>query len=163
MRRVGVLIATTGLLLILEAVLPAGEGVTQQQSLKEQLVGTWKLVSVDNVRSDGSKRDVSGPNPKGVVIYTRDGHFALVDTRSDVPRIAPSGSDTRTPEEQKAVVQVSIAYFGTYSVNEAERVITVQIEGSTLANLVGRADQKRIIDSRITNGYSLETSLSYGA
>ena len=147
MRRVGVLIATTVLLLVLEVVLPAGETVAQQKSLKEQLVGTWKLVSVANVRNEGSKRDVSGPNPRGVVIYTSDGHFAVVDTRSDVPRLASTSRDTGTPEEEKAVVQVSIAYFSRYSVNETDKVITLQIEGSTLENVIGRADQKRIVTS----------------
>jgi len=44
-------------------------------------------------------------------------------------------------------VQGSIAYFGTYSVNEADKVITAQVEGSTFANLIGGADQKRIITS----------------
>jgi hypothetical protein len=147
MRRVGVLIATTVLLLMLGVALPAGGAVAQQKPLKEQLVGTWKLVSSENVRNDGSRRDVSGPNPKGVVIYTSDGHFAFVTTRSDLPRFASNSRDTGTPEEYKTVVLGSIAYFGTYSVNEADKVITVQIEGSTFANLIGRADQKRIITS----------------
>jgi hypothetical protein len=40
----------------------------------------------------------------------------------------------------------SIAYYGTYSINEADKVITVQIEGSTFANQIG-TDQKRIITS----------------
>lgn len=31
-----------------------GSAVSEQKSLKEQLVGTWKIVSVDNTRPDGS-------------------------------------------------------------------------------------------------------------
>ena len=147
MRRLAVLPATTVSLLILGVALPAGDAVAQQKSLKEQLVGTWKLVSAHNVRNDGSKVDVSGPNPKGVVIYTSNGHFAFVNTRSDLPKFASNSRDRGTAEENKAVVQGSIAYFGTYSVNEADKVITLQIEGSTFANLIGRADQKRIITS----------------
>jgi hypothetical protein len=45
------------------------------------------------------------------------------------------------------VVQGSIAYFGTYAVNEAEKVITLQLEGSTFANLVGGGAQTRLITS----------------
>jgi hypothetical protein len=41
----------------------------------------------------------------------------------------------------------SIAYYGTYSVNEVDKVITAKVEGSTFANLVGAAEQKRIITS----------------
>ena len=69
MRRVGVLIATTVLLVTLVVALPPGDAVAQQKLLKEQLVGTWTLVSVENVRSDGSTRDVSSRNRMGVVIW----------------------------------------------------------------------------------------------
>jgi Lipocalin-like domain len=115
--------------------------------LAEQLVGTWKLVSAHNVRNDGSRVDVIGPHPKGVVIYTSDGYFALVNTRSDLPKFASNSPDQGTPEEYKAVVQGSIAYFGTYAVNEAEKVITAHIEGSTFANLIEGPEQKRLITS----------------
>ena len=147
MRRAGILAVTTASLLILGVALPGGDALAQQKSLTEQLIGTWTLVSVHNVRNDGSRLDASGPNPKGIVIYTSDGHFAFVNTRADLPKFASNTRDQGTPEEYKAVVEGSMAYFGTYSVNEADKVINVQIVGSTFANLVGRADQKRIITS----------------
>lgn len=147
MRRLAVLTTTMVSLLILGVALPAGDAVAQQKSLKEQLVGTWKLVSSHNIRSDGSKIDRSGPNPKGILIYTGDGHFVFVNTRSDLPKFASNSRDRGTPEEYKAVVQGSLAYFGTYSVNEADKVISVQIEGSTFANMIGGPDGKRIITS----------------
>jgi Lipocalin-like domain len=134
-------------LLLLGVDLLADDAIAQQKSLNEQLVGTWKLVSADNVWNDGSTLEVFGPHPKGVVIYTRDGHFALVLTRADLPKLASNSLDRGTPEENKAVVQGSIAYFGTYAVNEADQVITLQLDGSTFANLIGGADQKRIITS----------------
>ena len=87
-----------------------------------------------------------GPNPKGIVIYTSDGHFALVNARSDLPKLASNSRARGTPEEDKAVVEGSLAYFGTYSVNEADKVITPKVEGSTFANMIG-TDQKRIITS----------------
>ena len=146
MRRLAVLTATTVSLLILGVSLPASDAIAQHKSLKEQLVGTWKLVSSHTVRNDGSKLDNIGPNPKGTLIYTSDGHFALVNTRSDLPKLASNSRDRGTPEEYKAVVQGSLAYFGTYSVNEADKVITAKIEGSTFPNQVG-ADDRRIITS----------------
>jgi hypothetical protein len=146
MRRFAVLTATTVSLVILRVVLPVGDAVAQQKSLKEQLVGTWKIVSVDNVRDDGSKVELFGPNPNGIVIYTVDGHFALWNGRSDLPKFASNRRDKGTAEENKAVVEGSIAYFGTYSVNEADKVITAHIEGSTFPNFAG-TDQKRIITS----------------
>jgi hypothetical protein len=38
----------------------------------------------------------------------------------------------------------AIAYYGTYSLNEADKTITVRLEGSTFANLLG-GEQKRLI------------------
>ena len=134
------------LLIVGVVLLAGGDAVAQQKPLKEQLVGTWKLVSVDNVRDDGSKVELFGPNPKGIVIYTSDGQFALVSGRSDLPKFASNSRDKGTPEENKAAVLGSIAYFGTYAVNEADKVTTVQIEGSTYANLIGTT-QKRLITS----------------
>ncbi|HEX5210948.1 MAG TPA: lipocalin-like domain-containing protein [Pseudolabrys sp.] len=122
-------------------------GVSQQKSLKEQLVGTWIIVSVDNVRDDGGKAELFGPNPKGILIYTNDGHFVLVNMRGYLPKFAAKNRDQGTPEENKAVVQGSIAYFGTWMVNEADKVITAKIEGSTYPNFVGGPDQKRLITS----------------
>ena len=105
------------------------------------------LVSSHSVGSDGSKIDQYGPNANGILIYTSDGHFALVNTRSDLPKIASSSRDRGTPEEYKALVQGSLAYFGTYSVNEPDKVITAKIQGSTFPNQVGGADDRRIITS----------------
>jgi hypothetical protein len=146
MRRLGILTVTTVSVLVMGLALRTDDAVAQQKSLKEQLVGTWKLVSSHNVRSDGSRVDNIGPSPKGLLIYTNDGHFALVNTRADLPKFASNRRDQGTPEENKAVVHGSIAYFGTYSVNEADKVITAQIEGSTFANLIG-TDQKRLVTS----------------
>jgi hypothetical protein len=41
----------------------SGSVVAQQKSFKEQLVGTWTLVSSDQMRPDGSKLKQFGANP----------------------------------------------------------------------------------------------------
>ena len=145
MKRLGALGVVTISSLILGAVLPADNAVAQQKSLQELLVGAWTFVSADSVRNDGSKVAVFGSNPKGTIIFTGDGHFALVQMREDIPRLASNSRDQGTPEEYKAIVQGSLAYFGTYSLNEAEKVINIRLEGSTFANLMGAGEQKRIL------------------
>ena len=145
MKRLTTLVVTTTLLLHFAPALFVSDAVAQ--SPKEQIVGAWTLISADSVRPDGSRVEVFGSNPKGIMVFSRDGHFALVQMRAELPRIAANSRDQGTPEENKAIVQGSIAYFGTYSVNEAEKVITVKLEGSTFANLLGGGEQKRIITS----------------
>jgi Lipocalin-like domain len=138
------LTATTVSVLIMGGALHAGDAVAQQKSLKEQLVGTWIYVSSTSTRADGSKTD--RPNLKGIVIYTSDGHFAFMSVRADLPKLANPDRARATAEEAQAVVAGSIAYYGTYSINEVDKVLTAKVEGSTYANLIG-TDQKRIITS----------------
>ncbi len=66
--------------------------------------------------------------------------------RGDLPLLASRRHNQGTPEEYQAVVQGSVAYFGTYTVNEAEKTSTVHIEGTTFANLIG-GEQKRLVTS----------------
>ncbi|MBI3325508.1 MAG: lipocalin-like domain-containing protein [Nitrospinae bacterium] len=143
MKRLSTLALTTMSLLLLGVVLLVGDAIAQQTSLKEQLVGTWIYVSSTSTRADGSKTD--RPNLKGIVIYTSDGHFALVSVRADLPKLANPDRARATAEEAQAVVAGSIAYC-TYAINEVEKVLTAKVEGSTYANLIG-TDQKRIITS----------------
>jgi len=81
------------------------------------------------------------------VIYTRDGQYALINSRPDLPKFASNNRNQGTPDENKAVVQGSIAYFGTYSVNELTKTISLRINGSTYPNMIGAPDEQRVITS----------------
>ena len=66
---------TTTALLCLTVSLSASDFLAQQKSLKEQLVGTWTLVSSDQVRPDGSKLKQLGANPKGINVFDPNGSW----------------------------------------------------------------------------------------
>jgi len=115
-----------------------------QQPVKtaKQMEGTWMLVS--NLHVQGEKKtDFFGPNPRGLMMMGREGHFVRVVTRSDVPKFASNNRQTGTLAENKAVVQGSIAYFGRYSCDSADGICNLHVEGSTFPNWVGD-DQKRL-------------------
>jgi Lipocalin-like domain len=111
------------------------------QTAAKDLVGTWMLVSV-TLEKDGKKSDLFGPNPPGQVMFGPNGRMSLIITRADLPKFASNNRHAGTPEENNAVVQGSIAYFGTYSVSETDKTLTVHIEGGTFPNWIG-TDQKR--------------------
>jgi Lipocalin-like domain len=114
----------------------------QQGSLKERLVGTWSFTSTTGRRPDGTKVDVFGPHPNGVIIFSPDGHFALINTRPGRPKFASGNRMDGTPEEYRATVQGSIAYFGTYTVDEIKSTFAFHIDGSTFPSYEG-TDQVR--------------------
>ena len=101
-------------------------------------------VSVTNTATNGTKSELFGPNPKGILIFESNGRFFQIGMRSDLPKFGTNNRATGTAEENKAVVQGSIAYFGTYSVNEADKSYTVQIEGATFPNWTGTTQTRRI-------------------
>src|SRR5215203_1274936 len=93
--------------------------VAQPKSLKEKLIGTWHLVSNIVERRDGTKVEQFGPNPKGILIFAADGHFATFNARTDLPKLASGNRSRATPEENKAVIEGSFAYYGTYSASDS--------------------------------------------
>jgi Lipocalin-like domain len=127
-------------------VLLPGSAQSQQKSLKDQLVGTWTLASWERTNPDGSKVHAFGTNPKGINMFSADGRFALIYMRSELPKLASNDRLQSTPQEAKSIVDGSIAYYGTYSVDEASKTITLNIESTTFPNQLGRP-QKRVINS----------------
>jgi len=119
--------------------------VAQGKSLKDQLVGTWIYVSSTGKRDDGSL--VPRPSLQGAVTYTADGRFHFITTRNDTPKLKSNDPARPTPEEAMAIASGSIAYTGTYTVDENTKTIHANIETSTFSNLVGAPNQRRIITS----------------
>ncbi len=78
-----------------------------------------------------------GPNPKGTMMVDANGRFSIMVIRSDLPKFISNNRMSGTLEENKSVVQGSIAYYGTYSIDEATHVLTVNVEGSTFPNFTG--------------------------
>jgi hypothetical protein len=108
----------------------------------KDLVGSWTVISVDNVSPDGARTPAFGPNPKGIVIFGDDGRYAELIMRSDLPKIAAANRAQGTPDENKAIVQGTLAFFGPYSVRG--NVVTLAVEGSNYPNWTG-GDQKRTV------------------
>lgn len=114
--------------------LPSAE--VTAQTTKKDLVGSWTLVSI-TLERDGKKTDFYGPDPQGQATYEVNGRLSVIITRSDLPPFASKNRELGTPEENKAIVQGSIAYFGSYSVNETDKTITFHIESCSFPNWNG--------------------------
>jgi hypothetical protein len=132
------------------AVLAIGVGfnrdaTAQQQSLKEQLLGTWILAAWEQMRPDGGKFEKYGADPRGFHIFEKNGRFFAMMARPDLPKIAASDPQKATLDEAKAIMAGSIAYYGTYTVNEAERMVVLRMDASTFPNQLGRDLSRRIV------------------
>ena len=125
------------------AALP-GSAMSQQKSLKEQIVGSWTLVQAVDTLADGTKTNPWGAGPKGAYMFGADGRFMQMLIHTDLPKI-----DNRmagTPDQNKAIAQGIVAMYGSYTVDEASKTIAVKFEGSSFAKFVG-TEGKRVITS----------------
>jgi hypothetical protein len=107
------------------------------------LVGAWQHVANVNTAADGKKTDAYGPNPKGIAIFSADGHFAIIILRNDLPKIAANNRLQATANESAAIVRGSNALYGTYSV--ADKVIDLKIAQSTYPNWSGTESKRNIL------------------
>ena len=125
--------------------LTATSAAAQSNSLREQIVGTWNFVVATVNAPDGKTSYPFGETPKGILIFTPDGHFAQIHVASDVPKIAANNRLKGTHEEYAAIMQRSISVFGTYTVDETKKTVTYKIVSASFPNWQGEA-QTRTID-----------------
>ena len=134
-------------------------------TLAQQVQGNWTLVSL-YVEQDGKKMEPFGSKPRGSMILTPDGRFSIILMRASLPKFASNNRLKGTPEEYQAVVQGSMAYFGTYKVvSEKEHLVSQHMEASTFANWEGQ-DQTRVIviagdEMKVTNPTTSVGGTSY--
>ena len=115
--------------------MPKSCGLLCEASLRTQLIGTWSMVVVAVNRKDGTRVDVFGPNSNGVLMFHPDGHFVLFNSRPGRPKYASGNRVQGTPEEFRETVLGSIAYFGSYSVDEERADLRSQDQGQHIPRL----------------------------
>jgi Lipocalin-like domain len=92
---------------------------TPGKSIKDQLVGHWQLVSI-------SINDMApyGAHPQGSMFFDADGHYSVIVITGGAAK--------------------SISYFGTYTVDDAAKSMTMHIQASNHGHADGR-DAKRLV------------------
>jgi Lipocalin-like domain len=123
--------------LLLGVALPAGDALAQTA---KDLVGTWRVASVTSEQG-GTELEPFGSDPKGILMLDENGRYALMLLRPDLPTFASNNRTAGTPEENSAIVEGSIAHFGTYAIEGGDTLV-LRVEASTFPNWNG-AEQKR--------------------
>jgi hypothetical protein len=131
-------IATLGL-----AVSP-GPSIAQQKSAKDMLVGAWTLLLADGVKADGTHVPEFGPNPDGILMFSPSGRYALQIERANLPKIKANDREKPTADESKAIAAGTLAHFGTYTVNDADKSFITHVEASSYPNWNGTKQTRKI-------------------
>ena len=102
-----------------------------------QLLGTWKLVSVEDTMKDSKAQPSTpfGPHPHGFLMYQPDGHMCASIVNSDRP--VWKDPDKATDAEKIAYYDSFIAYCGTYKLDSASSTVTHFPEVAWTPSFVG--------------------------
>ncbi len=115
---------------------------TAPRDVREQFIGTWKLVSFEYRRADGELVYPMGAAALGWITYGPAGRMSVQIMKPERQRFATSYFLGGGTEEKLGAYEGYIAYLGTYTVNEREGCVLHAIEGSLYPNWTGAA-QKR--------------------
>ncbi len=107
-------------------------------SQSKKFVGVWSLVSVENVSADSSRSYPYGETPVGLLIFGKEGDYAIQILKAERPKVASNNKNTATPEENKALVQGTNSHFGTYSIDEKNHTITYKVSYAFFPNWEGK-------------------------
>ena len=139
--------------LLLGFVLCTFSAFSQTESeIRDQIVGTWKLVSTEDTLKDGTTRPMPafGAHGKGFLMYERDGYMCADLVNPDRPK----WGDTLRPtlEEKTAAADGTFAYCGRYEIDVKQKQIIHLPEVATDPGYVGsrqvrpyRLEGKRLV------------------
>ncbi len=119
----------TGLtvLTVLALLAPDLQGRAAPGTLREQLIGTWRLISSEQIREGEAPVFSLGPSPAGMITYTADGRMQAQLTATVRPTVR--AADATVPQ-QRELLRTYTAYFGTFDVDERAATVTHRREGT---------------------------------
>ena len=100
-----------------------GLAAAQEKPFKEAIIGAWIVTQVFDEYSNGEKRDNWGGPVKGQITFGRTGRFTQI-------LVGPATAAMKTDDPRKPDA-LTVAYYGTYSVDEAGKKINAKVEGAT--------------------------------
>ena len=116
-----------------------------EDTLRDQLIGAWKLESYVEKPVDGSAPVYPmGERPMGIIMYTPDGYMSAQLMRSGRSNFASGDWFNGTTEEYRKEASTYIAYSGPFHVNEEKKTLSHSMFVSLFPNWTGQT-QPRVV------------------
>jgi hypothetical protein len=106
-------------------------------SIREKLLGSWRLVSSEARGLDGDADFPLGDDPIGMLTYDASGTVSAQLMRQNQTLFRNDDWRYATTDEKAAAWSGYFGYFGTFTVDEKAGTVTHHVEGSWFPNLVG--------------------------
>lgn len=103
-------------------------------TLRERLIGSWKLIDYTETPVDGGPDKWRlGHDPRGAILYNPDGYMS-----AQLARPPEAVSDPGEPHGYQ------IAYSGPFTVDEESGVVTHHLEVCVIPALIGSKQSRRV-------------------
>jgi len=123
-----------------------GAFVERSRRAVSALVGTWRLVELADLDKDGKWQHRYSEHPLGYFVYDATGHVHIQIMKAPALKPFPEANivvgKLPSPEHALAAYAAYVAYFGTYTADAKEHIVTHHVEGSLAPEFTG-TDQPR--------------------
>ena len=113
-------------------------------TLRDQLIGTWRLGSYETKGEDGSAAYPMGQDLTGFIMYVPDGYMSANLMVSGRPAYTGGSADTATRGELAAAATGYFGYAGRFEIDEARQVVTHYLNVALVPNLVGTSQLRHV-------------------
>lgn len=113
-------------------------------SLRDQLIGTWSLVSYETRAEDGTVEHPMGTEIVGFLMYALPGYMSANLMIPGARPFASGDINSGSPDELTAAARAYFGYAGRFEVDESAGAVRHHIEVSLVPNLV-KSVQKRYV------------------
>jgi hypothetical protein len=114
-------------------------------TLRDRLIGAWKLVSYVEKPTDGSAAFYPmGKEPKGIIMYTPDGYMSAQLQKPGRRTFASGDWFEGSDEEVREEAAGYIAYSGPFHTDEATQSLTHSMFVSLFPNWIGQTQPRTV-------------------
>jgi lipocalin-like protein len=121
----------------------AGRGAPATNDVRQQLIGSYKLISYVSYDQNGAERKM--PYVHGQISYDAAGRMSAQLMGSDRPQLSGGGGGAGrgtapSPEvlaQRAALYSSYVSYFGRYTIDAEKGIVTHHVEGSLTPGMVG--------------------------
>jgi hypothetical protein len=103
----------------------------------DDLVGSWRLVSIYSKNVAGDIFYPYGEDPIGLLVYSRDGYMSATLMRQGRAHFASGDMYNGTPQELKEAFEGFDAYSGPYDIDSQRRAVIHHVEACRYPNWEG--------------------------
>lgn len=133
----------------------AANALAQGKGVKEQVTGTWSLVSYEAIGTDGARKPIFSANPKGTLILNANGRYAMIIVDPSRPKKWSAKSrEGASVDELASAARGLVAQFGDWAVDDSGKMLIRKNEGGLNPLAAGR--EQRVAFS--VSGDELKTS-----